>query len=409
MDSTKLDEQQMTPELPQAEGTLDRRNALKKMMLGALGVAASSSLTACLGNGSPQSLIFNPSSVGGNSDTNTAPTDGALGSFENPLTQDNLGDFSTGKALRQVGVFSSQINASTSSPIYGLWAEVMDPSSASPIIDSTNSAAKLVDFDVFGQESLHPMTNDEYVAEIRITNAATGSILAAGSFSPGEAPRVLFHLDLSGLTTINAYARIEGAGGWWMTSYEVADLTYKHSTTSSDLVMGSARQPLTRNQSGRFNGAQNKIFGHTGATKIKNQTNQEAATSNTADQAISRIIFGDHDAVRDHPNWSTTHYFVGGYLLDQRGQLITDATYTWASGETGTTNNGIIPELKATSGTSNGDPGTGTSAAASGQEAIGVVFLDLELPDYVTEFRLVWLCSQDGWWHIRGNTALIAG
>jgi sulfopyruvate decarboxylase TPP-binding subunit len=36
------------------------------------------------------------------------------------------------------------------------------------------------------------MSASEFVAEIRITNAETGSILAAGSFAAGEVPRILF-------------------------------------------------------------------------------------------------------------------------------------------------------------------------------------------------------------------------
>jgi len=391
MDSTTKPETNDIETTMDGANELDRRTALKRMMLGAIGVAASSSLTACLGNGSPESLNFSPSTVSGT---------GELGSLENPLTQLNPGAYESGKSLRQVGIFSSQVNASTVTPIHGLWVEVMDPSSASAILTAATNA-----FTGFADEDLHPMTQSEYVAEIRLVNKDTGSILAAASFSPGEAPRMLVEMSLDGLTTIEAYARIEGAGGWWKSEYAVAELSYTHDSTK----YGSMRQPLTRNQSGFHVNKQHKIFGHTGSVKIKNQTNQGFDTTNTPDQAITRVIFGDHDAVRDHPNWSTSHYFVGAYLLDQRGQLITDAIYTWASGETGTTTDGFIPELKATDSIGDGAPGTGTSAATSGQEAAGVVFMDLALPDYVTEFRLVWLCNLDGWWHIRGNTALIAG
>ena len=251
------------------------------------------------------------------------------------------------------------------------------------------------------------MSASEYVAEIRVTDGTTGSVIAAGSFVAGEAPRLIFDTSLTNITTIKAYARIEGAGGWWMDSYDVADLTYKHSTDATAAVVGSLRQPLTRNQSGKHNGSQSKIFGHTGSTKIKNFT---SVSSPTTDQQITRIVFGDHDGIRSHPKFKNSHYFVGAYLIDQRGQLITNATYTWASTETGTTTGGIIPEMKpASDTTSNGDLLTGTSAATNGQETAGVVFLVLELPDYVTDFRLIWLCNPDGWWHIRGNTALIQG
>ena len=439
MDSTNQPEELTVPQSPQlvdaespAEQDLNRRTALKRMMLGAIGVAASSSLSACLGDGTPQSLTFNPSSVGGTSGSGTSSSTSSLGTIDNPYTQANPGDYSTGKARRQVALFSSQVNASTSTPIYGLWAEVMDPSTAVAIIGASNKSTHLTKFNVFSEETLHPMTSSEYVSEIRITDATTGATLAAGNFAAGEAPRLIFDRSLTGITRINAYARIDGAGGWWMSTYEVSTLTYKHSTTSTDEVYGSVRQPLTRNQSGKFAGAQNKVYGHTGSVKISNQTHENSVTTNTTAQEKVRVIFGDHDAVRTHGFWTSVHYFVGAYLLDQRGQLITNATYTWGSGETGTTTGGIILELKSGSGASAGAAGTGSAAASStynsqfgtmGANNIpytkstststgsfnGAPYLDLELPDYVTDFRLIWLCNVDGWWHIRGNTALIAG
>jgi hypothetical protein len=430
MDSNKTIDNMDIIEETVSSVELDRRTALKRMMLGAISVAATSSLTACLGDGTPQSLTFNPSSVGG-----STPTSGDLGSFENPLTQENPGDFSSGKALRQVGVFSSQVNASTSTPIHGIWVEVMDVDSAAPMIDGSNASAAISDFAAFSaDESRHPMSASEFVAEIRITNADTGSVLAAGTFAAGEEPRVIFETSLTGITRINAYARIDGAGGWWMDTYDVSDLTYKHpnSTTGSaagENVHGSPRQPLTRNQSGKHNGAQGKIFGHTGSGKAK------TATVGDAGEQILRIQFSDHDQTRKHPGWTATHYFVGGLLLDQRGQPIDGATYTWGSGETGTISNGIISQLKSTvtawqnpstAGSSvnytdingntvtvapgeyaNGAAATGTSGTPSTTNS--AVMLDIALPDYVTEYRLIWLCNPDGWWHIRGNTALIAG
>jgi len=397
--------------------TIDRRAALKRLVGGVAGAAVSTALTACGSGDSPSTdtlepAVSGPSGSGGGAKTvpaNTPPdaqivAEPKLGSFERPYTQENPGDFSAGKELRQAVVQGVQRNASASKPIYGLWVEIMNPATLAPyIIKDQNSAEWLTKFDALASESLHPSTTGNYVSELRVVDAATNRMLAAASFDVGDAARFMFDHSLRSITDLKIYARIEGAGGWWMSVVKV-DQSQLASATSG---FGSIRRPLNRNQAGVFGvGARalaNKVFGHSGNVKVRKP-------DGTGEQlAAIRVVFGEPNRLRKHGRWTVAHHFVGGYLLDQRGQLITAARYTWASGETGTTDGGKIPKLAPTQTTVvDGDPGTGTSATDNEADSAGVVYLDLILPADVTEVRLAWLCSFDGWWHIRGDVTMAA-
>ncbi len=366
----RIDSQsEMTTEAVMENGSLDRRSALKQMMMGAIGVAASSTLVGCLGEGIPtSSALSNPSSNNGTAGS------GEQGSFENPFTQDDYGTYSAGAALRNAVVFGSLVSDdSATTPITRLWVEVMDESTL--INDRTVG-------DVLGTESLHPSTASEYVSQIKLIDSA-GNEVASVSLKAGDAPRMIVERDLTGISTLTAYAYIEASGGWWKgTTYNTSDLSVAAPTTG-DGNYGSFRKALCTNQAG--------VYKTNGGKKAKHAGRWNMVTGGKARMLFSGNSSGD----KYHDDWTASHYVTGGYLLDQNGQPLKGVTYKWTTtgSDLTTDENGFVAKQDTGAGA---DITTGSPAPQTTES-----FLTVTLPAGVTQIRFVWLCSTDGWWDSR--------
>ena len=389
----RIDSQsEMTTEVSQQTGALDRRSALKQMMMGAIGVAASSTLVGCLGEGIPGSALSNPSANNGTAGA------GEQGSFENPFTQEDPGSYATGLTARNPQIFGSLIsNPDFTTKTTRLWVEVMGAPTAARS-GTANTILPTEVFDVLATEELC----SEGVTEIRIVDEDTKEILASRKLSADFQPRFIADVVLGSTTRVAAYAYIEGKGGWWKGDvYNSVDLEqYAPTTSNAAGQIGSLRKPLTRFNAGFLNVADGSDTGELASYKdYKHQGIWQAFGR----KGLRWILadFDDDGVPEAHGNWTTGHKFVGGYVFDQNDQLISDTSYTWGdTGATLSTSDGKIAESSSTVTTSAINLGGGTGVGTTKQ----VPFITFPtLPSGVTSIRIVWLCSTDGWWESRYN------